>query len=139
MNDAPWVAPAWRRWRIYLQIPDYRARSQGFDHDAALSHDAGAVTFGGLGRFAEDPQVSPAGTFDTCGRLHLRVVVAGRRFGCRGGSLTDGVGQSKQIVGSGLRWRAGHGQAQHFPTPGNGEALGVLRAEVVGVRFGVRG
>ena len=132
------MAPAWRRWRIYLQIPDYRAGSRGLDHGDDLSHDAGTVTEYGLGRFAENAQMAPAGTFDACRWFHLLVSMAGRRLGGSGSGLTDGIGQRQEVIRARLWGRRGHCQAQDFPAARDREAFRVLGAEIIGVRFGIR-
>jgi hypothetical protein len=35
------MAPVWRRWRIYLQIPAYRAGSSRLEHSDELRPAAG--------------------------------------------------------------------------------------------------
>jgi hypothetical protein len=91
----------------------------------------------GSGRFPQDAEVSPSGTFRS-GRGFERCVrppLGGRRLPLdrQGSSVPDRVGKSQEVVRAGLLGRGGHGQAKNLPAPGNGEGISVLPAQVVAV------
>lgn len=97
----------------------------------------------GLGRFAEDAQVSAPGTFPHGRGLERGVRGPLARNSVRGGGpqrrLPDGVGQGQKVIGTRLRRRGRHGQAQDFPASRHRQRPGVLFAQIVTMRFCVRG
>ncbi len=95
-----------------------------------------------LGRFAQDAQVSPAGAFPHGRGLERGVGGPLARNCVRGGRplrrLPDGVGEGQKVIGSRLRRRGRHGQAQDFPAPRHRQRPGVLFAQIVTMRFRIR-
>jgi hypothetical protein len=53
------------------------------------------------------------------------------------GGFPDSIGQREQVVALGLRVDGLTGQPDDLPAPGRGEPLGMLLAQVVGVRLGI--
>jgi hypothetical protein len=86
--------------------------------------------------------VPPTCTFSAGRSLEGSMVGAlgGRlRLWGEGGGVADGIGKRQQVIGSWLLRSGRHGQAQHFPSAGHRQGIGVLLAEVVAVRLGVGG
>jgi hypothetical protein len=98
-----------------------------------------------LGRqHAEVPTASATGAGLAVVRSRLVGVVlpggpdrASRGRSRRPRGLTDCIGEREQIIALGLRVDGLTGQPDDLPAPGSGESLGVLFAEVVGVRLGI--
>jgi hypothetical protein len=95
------------------------------------------VPASGLGR-AQDPEVAAAGD------LHrFRLPPLGADGPCgplrRPGRLADGVGERFEVVAGGPGRAGADGKTYDVPTAWGGQALGVLRAQVVAVWFGICG
>jgi hypothetical protein len=94
------------------------------------------------GRFTQDAQVPAAGAFCRSRRLQRGMGGALGRccldlWGQRCG-FPDRVGQCQEVIGARLLRAGGHGQAKHFPAPGNSQGAGMLLAQIVTMRLGVR-
>jgi len=105
----------------------------------------GIVERDGCSGVAKDPEVAAASHLDGLGvRLKVRLEVrpgAGRK-GDRtlSGSarLPDGIREGEQVVGRRRRRDVVTAEPHDLPAPWHGQPLGVLGAEVVGVRLGIR-
>jgi hypothetical protein len=67
--------------------------------------------------------------------LHRRLL----RLVGQGRSIPDGIGKGEQVIRAGLLGSGRHGQPQDLPAPRDGQGAGVLLAQIVTMRLGVRG
>ncbi len=96
-----------------------------------------------LGRFPQDAEVAPSGSFSSgrCFQRRMGTSLAGgrRRLGRQGSGVPDGIGQCQEVIRPRLLRRGGHGQAQDLPAPRDSKGISVLLAQIVTMGFRVRG
>jgi hypothetical protein len=61
------------------------------------------------------------------------------RLGGQRSGVPHSIGQGQEVIGARLLRGSGHGQAQDFPAPRDGEGPRVLLAQIVTMGFGVGG
>lgn len=83
--------------------------------------------------------MAPACTFGAGRCFNVRMALPCRCFRGGGRCLADCVRQRQEIIRARLRGCRRHRQSQHFPAARNGEAVGVLCAEVISMRLRIGG
>lgn len=71
-------------------------------------------------------------------RVRSALRLGGRSLRREGSGFTDGISQCQQVVRTGLVRGGRHGQPEDFPAAGHRERPGVLFAQIVTMRLGVR-